>query len=663
MVDYTQIPKSSSGPCVGDQLKGHQKTALSRILFADNDYASLKRSRMEEDKSISERDLKNHSAFPHLWSKIGHDKWNNRLTDEIALSQDRPLQGSGMVLADEMGMGKSVTVLAVIEATREAAVEWACTTDEEAENPSYRLPKRWDLNDIYIDTPPHSDTSLSPKKKRKIAQGSSRSLSSDSLNHETTSTDIPLRTKATLIVCPLSVLDVWIKMIEKHWEGGVDIGLPLKTSNLKSQRPIVSETLRIFLHRNNKMDVSPRKLCWTDIVLTTYETILRDHERDGLLYDLIFYRVVLDEGHRVCNISTGKFNAVNDLHRRHMLIVTGTPLQNYLSDMWSYAALLRLPCDLDQPDKFQKHIIDPILVPNFDKLDWRKLQTFVDIYFIRRVKDDNFWSKLPPKLIYVNWLDPTTSQTIMHDYRDDNPHQWALNTRQRQIAASSELVIRLDQVLMKAKDKSWEEMGYDEKRGSCKLDWLKQFVKEQRQKEKLVIFSQWTKMLDRVEELMHRLGYDCYRLQGKVPAEERPVIAAHFNEDESTRVCMLASIKAVSEGISLVGASICIFMDILWNPAPHDQAMDRLHRPGQTKTVTVYFPLTSETIEEQVWLRQKLKRGYYPRMFRDDNRRQSSSGNAHSGMNELVLSDSVFDELLLALPTRVYDSKDGEEED
>ncbi|KAK8858777.1 hypothetical protein IAR55_003007 [Kwoniella newhampshirensis] len=609
MIDYSRIPRSDPGPHTGPDLFPHQQVGLTIILKREDDDQNLSCSLA--------RYAKKNPLCPSVKEDVS-------TVPQLVISQEeRPVQGNGSILADDMGMGKSLTVLAVVEATRKVSSNWARGMSDIVLSDESRRRQRWahclNCDTVGIKRKPikrlSNQSSGRNRKRAKIpdALQSSGVEDEDSVYRDGSDTDDSVdscsesvdskscdgsssfstgrskdRSRATLIVCSQTVLPTWMDTVRKHWKKGPKyFGLPMDGP----EDDIDDEPLSVFNHYKSRDEASPDNLAWPDIILTT---------------------VVLDEAHTVCNMDTARYKAVDKVRRRHTLVVTRTPIQNHLYDLAAYAQLLREPSGLVSPSRFDEVCNQPI---TSDAMDWSKIRLFVDIYVLRRSKSQGAWSDLPGKDIELIRLDPTIEQKYAHAeaqtlaFRERVPSQRTIAS----VAPPEKKIKRPYAASLAGQGKSNEEIDI-EGTSSSKLDWIKEFLTN-RPEGKIVIFSEWSKAFDEVGQVVRSAGYDCVVLHGKDKYATRISKANDFNNSASKRLVMLATLGVAGEGISLVGASVCIFLNTAWNPSCHLQATDRLHRPGQTKNVKVYYLITNDTMEETVQRRQQVKRGYYSRLF------------------------------------------------
>ncbi|WVW84919.1 hypothetical protein I302_106955 [Kwoniella bestiolae CBS 10118] len=149
------------------------------------------------------------------------------------------------------------------------------------------------------------------------------------------------------------------------------------------------------------------------------------------------------------------------------------------------------------------------------------------------------------------------------------------------------------------------------------MKWFRFFLDNQAHG-KIVVFHHWKHTSKIAEKILKEKQYGDVYLKANMTIEDRVKFTERFNKDPQEKLCLLASIKIGGEGMSMVGASVCVFLDLMWNPAWHAQAMDRLHRQAQVKPVTIYMPMTRDTYEEEIWFRQNAKQTFLNLIYPND---------------------------------------------
>ncbi len=341
-----------------------------------------------------------------------------------------------------------------------------------------------------------------------------------------------------------------------------------------------------------------------DLAVTSYPAV----QRDILQYEKIkkpFLYCVLDEAQYIKNPRTKNAHAVKKVPSDYRLALTGTPMENKVEELWSIFDFL-MPGFLGHHAHFQKYFSNPIMRRS-DQEALQNLKSRVSGFMLRRTKDEVLL-ELPPKVEQI--LECTLSddqnilyQAVLAQVRDDlqatvtkkgfaqsHIHILAGLTKLRQICNHPALV------MPQRKGKEYPSVKLD----TC-LELVRSFSD---QKRKVLIFSQFTSMLDILADAFkkEKIGYSY--LSGKT--QKRGAVVDEFTHDKAKTV-FLISTKAGGTGLNLTAADAVIIFDPWWNPQVERQAVDRAHRIGQTKSINVYRLRTKGTIEEKIGLLQERK--------------------------------------------------------
>lgn len=360
------------------------------------------------------------------------------------------------------------------------------------------------------------------------------------------------------------------------------------------------------------------------VLITSYEIVIRDArhlKRCGWKF------VIIDEGHRLKNMNCRLIKElkaicdVNPAQPCNRLLLTGTPLQNNLTELWSLLNFL-LPSIFDDLESFQawfdfdfkeEDADDRVMKGEMEQGVVTKLHQILRPFLLRRLKSDVELA-IPKKYEYIlfGWL----SEWQASMYQD------LIN---KKLKDSDGKTMSMQNVLMQLRkccnhpylfewpiDPHTGQETVDEVlvQASGKMQLLDRILTELKRQggHQVLIFSQMTRMLDILEDYLTWRNYKFRRLDGAVSAADRMQAMNEFNTDPTIDVFLLST-RAGGLGINLVSADTCIIFDSDWNPHADLQAQDRCHRIGQTKTVIVYRLATAETVEEKVLeaAKQKLK--------------------------------------------------------
>ena len=338
----------------------------------------------------------------------------------------------------------------------------------------------------------------------------------------------------------------------------------------------------------------------SDVLVTSYDLLKRDvaeYEEASFQYQ------VLDEAQYIKNHTTAAAKSVKIIKSKQRYALTGTPIENRLSELWSIFDYL-MPGFLYGYDVFRKEFETPI-VKNKEKEVSDRLKKMVSPFILRRLKADVL-KDLPDKMEEVRYAKLEQKQQQLYDaqvihmknmiqnqeasdFQKNKMQILAELTKIRQICCDPELLF----------DKYTDGSA---KREAC-LDLVKSAMEGEH---KILIFSQFTSMLELLEADMKKEKIAYYKITGATPKDKRLEMVNDFNKDATP--VFLISLKAGGTGLNLIGADVVIHYDPWWNQAVQNQATDRAHRIGQTRIVSVYKLIAKGTIEEKIVKMQESKK-------------------------------------------------------
>ncbi len=478
----------------------------------------------------------------------------------------RTLEGAGFggILADEMGLGKTLQMISVLLSAKEHG---------------NRKPSLIVCPASLVYNWQEELRRFAPELRTMALAGnlSSRKKALQAL-HEVNSEGNPILpdpAEKTVIVEGESNPDVPLLPSEGHQEG-------VNASGIKS---------------TNDDDADEKNDVY-DVYVTSYDLLKRDiSQYEGL----DFYTCVLDEAQYIKNQKAIASKAVKTIRSAHRFALTGTPIENRLSELWSIFDFL-MPGFLYKSDEFVKRFEIPI-TKGKDKEATDKLKKLTGPFILRRKKEDVL-KDLPQKLEEVRYARITGEQQKVYDGQvvhmkrmigqisnkgEDKLRILAELTRIRQICCDPSLVLE-------------NYHGESAKREAC-LELIKSAIDGGH---RMLIFSQFTSMLALLEEDLSRENIRFYKIIGQTPKDKRISLVHAFNEGDVP--VFLISLKAGGTGLNLTGADMVIHYDPWWNLSAQNQATDRAHRIGQTKQVTVYRIILKDTIEEKILHMQEAKK-------------------------------------------------------
>lgn len=384
--------------------------------------------------------------------------------------------------------------------------------------------------------------------------------------------------KPHLIVCPTSVLWNWKSEVEK-------LGLPFK----------------IVLWSGNKRAEQTAELKKANLVITTYHLVRRDLETLGKVnYDYI----ILDEAQNIKNAASQTAKAVKTLNSSQRLALTGTPIENHLSELWSIFDFL-MPGFLGAQSYFQDYYQVPI--EKLSQVETAKhLQNKIKPFVLRRLKKQVL-TELPEKTEIATYCEMTdeqkeiyrdivlqTKKDLMQKIKKEGIEKNQLNIlsallRLRQICCHPGLI-----------SPEFEHLS------SGKFELFKETISEiLEEKHRILVFSQFVSMLTIIKNWAKQNDIPFAYLDGST--KNRQEIIEKFQKEKNASLFLL-SLKAGGTGLNLTNADYVVHFDPWWNPAVEDQATDRAHRMGQEKKVFVYKMITKNSVEEKILRLQQDKR-------------------------------------------------------
>ncbi|XP_068663518.1 protein CHROMATIN REMODELING 24 [Aristolochia californica] len=453
--------------------------------------------------------------------------------------------------------------------------------------------------------------------------------------------------KRALIVAPKTLLAHWIKEL-------TIVGLSDKI------REYFAPSLKTRQYELNYI------LQDKGILLTTYDIVRNnskalkgasyfdeDEIEDGMVWDY----VILDEGHIIKNPSTQRAKSLLDIPSNHRIVISGTPVQNNLKELW---ALFHFCCPslLGDKKEFKARYEEAILRGNDKKASTRErsigsnvakeLRERIKPYFLRRLKSEvSFKSEttgseaLSQKHEMIVWLKLTNCQRKLYEAFlkselvlssfDGSPlaaltilkkicdHPLLLTKKgaegvlegmdsmldQSELGRAEEMVYRIAEMT------SLEDSQHELENVSCKITFISSLLDNLvPEGHNVLIFSQTRKMLNLIQENIERVGYKYLRIDGTTKASDRQKLVNDFQEGRAGPIFLLTS-QVGGLGLTLTNADRVIVADPAWNPSTDNQSVDRAYRIGQKKDVVVYRLMTCGTIEEKIYKMQVFKGGLF----------------------------------------------------
>lgn len=375
------------------------------------------------------------------------------------------------------------------------------------------------------------------------------------------------KNKKSIVITPTSLIFNWENEFEKFTP---DIKLGIAYGN-KAQREKVLENYKDY-----------------DVILTSYGTYKNDMEK---YKNITFDYCIIDEAQNIKNPYSIITKSIKELNSNVKFALTGTPIENNLMELWSIFDFV-MPGYLYSKKKFET-----IFVNNEE--NHCQLKNLIKPFMLRRTKKEVI-NELPDKIehkFYVE-LDKEHKRAYKSfvnlikrrilENNEDNMTVFSYLTKLRQLSIAPEIIVK----------------NYKGK--NSKLEILTNIIKEESDR-KILVFSQFTKVLQIIEKRLEEENISYSYLDGKTDARDRLKLVEEFNNSNTKRV-FLISLKAGGTGLNLTSASIVVHFDPWFNPASENQASDRAHRIGQKNVVDVIKLISKNTVEEKVIAMQDYKK-------------------------------------------------------
>lgn len=384
--------------------------------------------------------------------------------------------------------------------------------------------------------------------------------------------------KPALIICPASLVYNWENELHRFAPG-------LSASTISGN---AQERERALSSKRN-----------AQVWITSYDLLRRDLEK---YKGIEFSYQIIDEAQVIKNHSTQSARAVKAIRAEYRFALTGTPIENRLSELWSIFDYL-MPGYLYSYACFREEFELPVVRDEDEKASER-LRRLLKPFVLRRLKQEVL-KELPPKLETVVYSRMETEQRQLYAaYASKVKEELSGKTPEEYREGRMQILAALMRLRQICCDPSLCYDNYDG--GSAKLNTCIELIEEGLEGgHRFLLFSQFTTMLEKIRRKLEEQGVICFLLTGATQKQERVRLAERFNEGEGS--VFLISLKAGGTGLNLTGADMVIHYDPWWNLAAQDQATDRAHRIGQKNRVTVWKLVAKGTIEENIIRLQESK--------------------------------------------------------
>lgn len=360
--------------------------------------------------------------------------------------------------------------------------------------------------------------------------------------------------------------------------------------------------IRVLIYTGIARDKNPALFALYDLVITTYGTVRVDID---ILKECKFNYIILDESQSIKNPNSLSARAVKQLKSSHKLVLTGTPIENSVQELWSQFSFIN-PGLVGSLQAFTEKFVVPI-EKGKDIHKLQQLKAVIKPFLLRRTKDQ-VAKDLPPKIEQVKFCNMTEEQAEAYEKVKSYFRNEIMKSIREVGLPKSQIALfqGLTKLRQIANHPKLTNPAYEGQAG--KFDEIVAMAETaMSEQHKVLIFSQFVKQLE-----IYRTYFDekkwpyCY-LDGSMSNEERQRTVEQFQQNPDMPF-FLISLKAGGVGLNLTSADYVFIVDPWWNPAVEQQAVDRTHRIGQAKTVFTYKFITKDTVEEKILALQHHKK-------------------------------------------------------
>ena len=387
---------------------------------------------------------------------------------------------------------------------------------------------------------------------------------------------VKLNRKPTLLICPMSVVGNWFREAAKF-----------------------TPSLRVMIHHGSNRhsrNVFLRVYENYDLIITTYHLVNRDMD---IFEKINWHRVALDEAQNIKNPSAQQSQAIFSLDAQKRIALTGTPVENKLSELWSILEFLN-PGYLGTLKSFQTRFAIPIERHN-DKKKAELLRQLTQPFILRRLKtDQNIIRDLPEKIEMKVYCDLTEEQAAMYQayvQRQMEEIEHAEGIKRNQLVLTT--LMKLKQICNHPAHFLLDDSELDDRSG--KLMRLTEMLEEALEEgDSSLIFTQFTQMGTLLQKyLSQRFNQEVLFMHGGITQQKRQDLVDRFQEGKGNNIFIL-TVKTGGTGLNLTAATHVFHFDRWWNPAVENQATDRAFRIGQNRNVQVHKLIAIGTLEDRI---------------------------------------------------------------
>lgn len=467
--------------------------------------------------------------------------------------------GFGGCLADDMGLGKTVQTLALLDSERQSA----------------KFPSQY--NGVVFTKSINIETEETEEEMQAAMQGGTQG-SLFSQNQEnvspmviSTNTGKQPEHPVNLLVLPSSLVFNWVNEAKKF-----------------------TPKLRIYVHLGGSRLKHMRIFRFFDVIITTYGIARVDAD---MLGNFPWHYIILDESQMIKNADSQTAKALKNIKSRHRLVLTGTPVENSITDLWSQMNFVN-PGILGSFNYFHEHFVIPIEREN-DPIKRIQLKEMIEPFILRRTKEQ-VTPELPEMNEMTYYCDMTTEQEKLYEKTKSVYRNKILDSITTFGFARSKMQILKGLIMLRQIANHPLLVENDFKGNSGKFDDIMMMLETViAEDHKVLIFSQFVKHLRLMRKHLKDTGVEYCYLDGSMNQKDRMQNVERFQNDKGVKL-FLISLRAGGFGLNLTAADYAFIADPWWNPAVEKQALARIHRIGQDKSVFTYKFITRGTVEEKI---------------------------------------------------------------
>lgn len=446
--------------------------------------------------------------------------------------------GFGGCLADDMGLGKTVQTLALLQNEKETTIA---------------------TNSIHTNT---TYEAIKPEiKQLSIFETPAKEIAVQGFAHKRTS----------LLIVPTSLIYTWINEAKQF-----------------------TPDLKIAIHTGQARAKTNADFGEFDVVLSTYGTVRNDED---LFINFNFHYIILDESQNIKNPQSMVSKTMRNLHCTHRLVLTGTPVENTIKDLWSQISFVNKGL-LGGLKFFEDNYVIPI-EKSGDQDRLNELKTLIKPFILRRTKQQ-VAKELPEKTEQILYCDMSAEQEKLYEEVKSQFRNEILTSIDKDGINKSRLniIVGLTKLRQIANHPLLVEKDFDGTSGKF-LALMERTTTAIESGHKILIYSQFVKQLQIIKTEFDKLGLKYCYFDGSFSSKERQKQVKMFQETDEIPI-FLVSLKAGGVGLTLTSADYVFIIDPWWNPSVEKQAVDRTHRIGQTKRVFSYKFITKNSVEEKI---------------------------------------------------------------